>query len=323
MRLSRWLVPLVVPSLLGCTIDLGSLTRVQPLEETLLYGERGPKLVLLEIEGMISESERRSPLGRGRPNVVARAREALDLATEDDDVAGLLLRIRSPGGTVAASETLYHEILRWKRENEKPVIAYMQGLATSGGYYVSMAADRVIAHPTSITGSIGVIMTGVNLSGLMQRFGIADQTFKSGEFKDAGSPLRPMRPEEQEQLQSVIDDLQARFVEVVVRGRPALDQAAVARLANGRIFSANQALEAGLVDQIGHLDEAIEVAEGLAGIPESRVVVYHRSNEYWNNIYNRGPGTPLQVVDVDVLTLAQDRLPAGFYYLWPAAVEWP
>ncbi|MCZ6569140.1 MAG: signal peptide peptidase SppA [Deltaproteobacteria bacterium] len=308
-------------SLMGCTIDLGSLTRVDPLKETRVRGEAGPKLVLLEIEGVISNRQRQSPLSPTRPSLVARAREALDLAAKDKHVAGLLLRIQSPGGTVAASETLYHEILRWKAENEKPVVAYMQGLATSGGYYVAMAADRVIAHPTSVTGSIGVIMAGVNLSGLMQRFGISDQTLKSGEFKDAGSPLRPMQPQEREQLQSVIDGLHARFVEVVEQGRPGLEPAAVKRLADGRIFTAEQALKAGLVDEIGHLDYAIEVTEKLAQISESQVVMYHRPGEYVENIYSRPPATPLQLVDIDVLSLTSDRLPAGFYYLWPPALQ--
>ena len=315
-----WLMSLC---LAGCMIDLSSFTGLKPLEETRVRGDGGPKLVMLEIEGMISDSETRSPLGLTRASLVARAREALDLASEDDDVAGLLLRIRSPGGTVAASETLYHEIVRWRDENQKPVVAYMQGLATSGGYYVAMAADRVIAHPTTVTGSIGVIVRGINVSGLMERFGVTDQTLKSGEFKDAGSALRPMRSDEREQLQSVIDDLHGRFVEVVSKGRPALDDATVQRLSNGRIFTANQALEAGLVDQIGHLDEAIEAAEKLAEIPESRVVVYHRPREYRANIYSRAPRMPVQVVDIDVLTLTRDWLPPGFYYLWPMAVEGP
>ena len=312
---------LVTLGLMGCSIDLGSLTRVDPLEETRVRGEEGPKLVLLEIEGVISDTERQSALSPTRPSLVARAQEVLDLAAEDNDVAGLLLRIQSPGGTVSASETLYYEILRWKTENEKPVVAYMQGLATSGAYYVAMAADRVIAHPTSVTGSIGVIMAGVNVSGLMKRFGVSDQTLTSGEFKDAGSPLRPMKSQERKQLQSVIDGLQGRFVEVVVVGRPELDQAAVEGLANGRIFTAEQALEVGLVDQIGHLDDAIEATEKLAQISESRVVLYHRPSEYVDNVYSRAPAAPVQVVDIDVLSLTSARLPAGFYYLWPPALQ--
>ena len=208
----RWsFAPLVILCLAACTIDLGSLTRVEPLVESRVRGDSGPKLVMLEIEGVITDFERRSRLGSTRPSPVARARQALELAAEDDDVAGLVLRIQSPGGTVAASETLYHELMMWKQETNLPVVAYMQGIATSGGYYVAMAADRVIAHPATVTGSIGVIVTGLNVSALMERFGIEDQTLKSGEFKDAGSPLRPMRAEERAQLQSVLDDFHGRM----------------------------------------------------------------------------------------------------------------
>jgi protease-4 len=122
-------------------------------------------------------------------------------------VVALLLRVNSPGGTVSASETLYHELERWKERSGKPVVAYLQGLATSGGYYVAMSADEVVAHPTAITGSIGVVMLGINVSGLMERFGVEDQTFTSGDFKDAGSALRPMRPEERAYFDEVIGDL--------------------------------------------------------------------------------------------------------------------
>ena len=314
---------LVILCLTACTIDLGSLTRVEPLVESQVRGASGPKLVMLEIEGVITDFERRSRLGSARPSPVARAREALELAAQDDDVAGLVLRIQSPGGTVAASETLYHELMMWKQETNLPVVAYMQGIATSGGYYVAMAADRVIAHPATVTGSIGVIVTGVNVSALMERFGIEDQTLKSGEFKDAGSPLRPMRDEERAQLQSVLDDFHGRFIEVVDSGRPELDAIAVRILADGRIFSANQALEAGLIDQIGHLDEALDEAQKMAGLTESQVVVYHRPSEYQNNIYSRPPSTSVPMVDIDVLTFAHDRLPTGFYYLWPLAIDFP
>ena len=320
----RWsFAPLVILCLAACTIDLGSLTRVEPLVESRVRGDAGPKLVMLEIEGVITDFEKRSRLGSTRPSPVARAREALELAARDDKVAGLVLRIQSPGGTVAASETLYHELMMWKQETNLPVVAYMQGIAASGGYYVAMAADRVIAHPSTVTGSIGVIMTGVNVSALMQRFGVEDQTLKSGEFKDAGSPLRPMRDEERAQLQSVIDDFHGSFIEVVDSGRPELDGVTVRVLADGRIFSAKQALEAGLIDQIAHLDEALDEAQKMAGIPESQVVVYHRASEYQNNIYSRTPSTSVPMVDIDVLTFANDRLPTGFYYLWPPAIDVP
>ena len=321
IRLAGALV--LAAALTGCVIDFGSLTRTRPLEEKVVLGESGPKIAMIEVDGMITESPRSSPLGVTRPSLVARTREALDLARDDDDVVALLLRVNSPGGTVSASETLYHELERWKERSGKPVMAYLQGLATSGGYYVAMSADEVVAHPTAITGSIGVIMVGINVSGLMERFGVADQTFTSGEFKDAGSPLRPMRPEERAYFDEVIGDLHVRFRDVVVFGRPGLSPEAIELLADGRIFTARQALDVGLVDHIGHLDDAVKRLEERLGIRESRVVVYHRPAEYRENVYTKAGVAPVQIVDIDLFPLALRRLEPGFYYLWSSAVGAP
>jgi protease-4 len=306
----------------ACLIDFGSLTRVQPLQETVVYGEEGPKILMLELDGLLTESPERSPFG-DRPSVVADTQEMLDRSADEGDVVALLLRIRSPGGTVAASETLYHAILKWKQETGRPVVAHMQGLATSGGYYVAMSADHVVAHPTTITGSIGVVMMGLNLSGLMKKLGVENQTFTSGEFKDTGSPLRAMRPDERAQVQGVVDDLQARFLEVVDAGRPGLEAEEVGVLADGRIYTARQALETGLIDEIGFLEESVAATEMRAGIDRSRVVTYHRPNEYQNNLYSRSGLPPVQVVDVDLVDLAHWLVPAGFYYVWPPALGGP
>ncbi|UCE84691.1 MAG: signal peptide peptidase SppA [Deltaproteobacteria bacterium] len=309
--------------LTGCVLDLGSLTQTRPLEETVVMGEGGPKIAMIEVEGVITESPRSSALGVERPSLVARSREALDMARDDDDVAALLLRVNSPGGTVSASETLYHEIQRWKQRSGKPVVAYLQGLATSGGYYVAMAADEVVAHPTAITGSIGVIMVGINVSGLMERFGVADQTFTSGEFKDAGSPLRPMRAEERDYFEQVVVDLHGRFREVVRLGRPALPPEDLDPISDGRIFTARQAADLGLVDRVGHLEHAVRALEARAGLSHSRVVVYHRPSEYRENVYSEaGPG-PVQVVDIDLLPPFSHRLAPGFYYIWSPAAGAP
>jgi protease-4 len=313
--MNRLLAPLaaIAWTLTGCTFNVAPFGGIEPLEESVLLGEAGPKLVMLELEGTLVEGSRSTPLGTRIPGIVAEVREALDLAAEDDEVRGLLLRINSPGGTVSASETLHHEILRWQEETGHPVVAYFQGLATSGGYYVAMSAEEVISHPTTVTGSIGVIMLNLNLSGLMEKLGVSDQTFTGGERKDAGSPFREMLPEERAQLQSVVDDLHARFKDVVAQGRPALGREAVERLADGRIFSAAQALDAGLVDAVGYLEDAVESLESRLEIEESRVVTYHRPAEYRNNVY----GMPL--IDVDLFPLAGLSAP-GFYYIWPPAL---
>ncbi|MCP5044735.1 MAG: signal peptide peptidase SppA [bacterium] len=310
---------------IGCfapIIDLGSLGQVSPLSEVTIVDGGEARLVLLELTGVISFEESGWNLGGQKPSMVSRMHEALDLAARDGRVRGLVLRVRSPGGGAAASETLHHLVKTWREQTRKPVVAYLQEVAASGGYYVAMAADHVIAHPASIAGSIGVLMPGVNLSGLMGRFGVEDQSLTSGAFKDTGSAMRPMREDERAQLQSVIDDLYRRFVDVVDAGRPKLDRGSVEQLADGRVFTANQALEAGLVDEVGYLEEAIGSAERLAGISNASVVSYREGGESANSIYsNLSTQTAAPKTEINVLSIGPSQLPAGFYYLWPQALS--
>lgn len=313
---------LLAGCILYAPVDLGSLGGPGKLRETVVLGESGPKIAMIDITGVISEEEGRGRIGFGdKPSVVVETRNALDLAADDPEVIGVLLRINTPGGSVSASDTLHHEIELWKSETKHPVVAFLNGLATSGGYYVAMASDRVIAHPAAVTGSIGVIMPGLSFEGLMDKYGVADQTITSGPYKDAGSMFRDMKPAERAQLQSVIDDLFARFEEVVTKGRPALTPDKVTAVSDGRVFSSRQALDAGLVDQLGYLEDAVADLEQRAGIQESRVVVYHRANQTRENIYSRGPNIAVQVTDVNLLPVRASDLAPGFYYLWPGALE--
>jgi len=196
-----------------------------------------------------------------------------------------------------------------------------------------MAADSVQAHPTTVTGSIGVIFSSVNFAGLMEKVGIEDQTITAGEFKDAGSPFRRLTDEERSQLQSIVDDLYARFRDIVVLGRPELDREQVNVLANGRIYSAPQALENGLVDKIGTIEDAVGMIERQLGVSSSRVVAYHRPREQRRNLYTRAmPALPFSTgrgaalggqgaVNPERLAMIglEDLLRRpGFHYLW-----WP
>lgn len=317
------LLALLLPFVLsGCffNLDLASLTQSPPLVEHVVMGEDGPKIAMLEVQGLIVDASSRSQLGGRSPSMAARVREALELVQEDDEVVAVLLRIYSPGGTVSASETIHYQLQRFQEESDLPLIAYMHGLATSGGYYIAMASDRVIAHPTTVTGSIGVIMSGLNFAGLMERYGVEDQSFTSGDFKDSGSPFRKMRSDEREQLQSVVEDLYGRFVEVVQAGRPELTEETISGLADGRVYSAKQALQHGLIDEVAHLEDVVDAIEAAEGVSESRLVVYAPEGEYRANVYSRIP-RELQI-DVHLLPMPQ-ALPAGFYYLWPAMLRSP
>lgn len=311
---------LAAVGLLGCvTVNLPFGTG--SLEQQVVYGTKGPKILMVDISGFLS-SQASDDFLRPEEAITARVHQELKLAAEEGDIRALLLRVDSPGGSVTASEILYDEIERFKQEHHVPVVVQMMGVAASGAYYVSMAGDQVRAYPTTVTGSIGVVMLGVNLSGLMAKLGIENQTLTTGPYKDAGSPLRPMRPAERAQLQSVEDDLFHRFLAVVDKGRAKLTPQQVRKLADGRVYSAEQALHNGLIDAIGTLPEAVDATKAAAGIEgEARVVVYHRPSELRENLFST------RSLERDPAARGSVRAESGgpgFLYLWqPSSAALP
>jgi protease-4 len=308
---------LLMGVLAGCvTIDMpwGKPGR---LRETVVEGERGPKIALIEIEGVLREVAKPRRFGLGEEeSPVARIRAQLDMAAKDGAVKAVVLRIHSPGGTATASDIIYNEIQRFKAKKPVPVVAQLMGLATSGAYYAAMAADSVYAQPTTVTGSIGVIFMGVNMAGLMEKLGLADQTITTGPYKDVGSPLRRMTAEERVLVQSVVNDLYRRFVAVVETGRPHLTPGRVAELADGRIYSATQAQANGLIDGIADLSSTLDEVRRRAGLEETRVVSYHRRREWRENLYTLPPGSETSAFEpASILELLQGPT---FAYLW-----WP
>jgi protease-4 len=315
----------------GCIYVSGAISpfghKRRPLQETGVSGEGRDKILLLDVSGIISGQEREQALGlASEESTVARVQEALRVAREDERVRAVVLRIESPGGEVTASDTLYREIMRFKAETERPVIAALMDVATSGAYYAALAADRIVVNPTTVTGSVGVILVGLNVQGLMTKLGIRDQTVKSGAHKDLLSPFRDATAEERAIVQGVIAELHERFVGLVIERRPAIAAADLERVTDGRIFTASQAAALGLVDDIGYVDDAITLARQAAGVERARVVMYHRVDEYRENIYSYSranlPGAaarPGLSGDGDVVSLRL-RLPARpgprFMYLW-------
>ena len=318
---------LLVAPLLGCIqIELLGGGRGK-LVETVVHVQGGEgtgaaRFLLVDVDGIIHLGDQSSLLGT-KESTVARIREQLDAARRDASIRGVLLRIDSPGGGATASDVIYSELLRFKRDRAVPIVAHFLGMAASGGYYVAMAADELVAEPTTVTGSIGVIFAGVNLSGLMERWGIEDQTLTAGRYKDAGSMLRPQTREDREILQSVIDDLYARFRTVVGRGRPELSPGRIDTLADGRLYSAKQALENGLIDRVGDIEEAVGRLQERAGVERSVVVSYHRPSEWRRNLYTRSrdEGVPLEHSEPRRMPL--EGLTPGFLYLWPGASQLP
>jgi protease-4 len=312
-RLSR--LGAAVLLLVGCSVVSIDLTpRVRPLEESTLEGSGPGKVLLIDLAGVLAEEPILTLESRPQVPLLARVREELEKAEDDDRVRAVVLRINSPGGTVTASDILYHEIMRFKERRKVPVVASILDVGASGGYYVALAADRILAHPTTVTGSIGVLMLTVNAGGLLEKIGVSASYVKSGEFKDMGSPFRSLRPEERALFQDLIDRFYGRFVELVARSRK-LDEARVRAFADGRVYTASQALALGLVDQIGYLEEAIAAGKSAAGLAEATVIAYHRPRQYRATIYSSTETpAPATLPDLARIVVSGPR----FLYLW-----WP
>jgi len=189
----------------------------------------------------------------------------LDQARRQPAVRAILIRVNSPGGDAVASDEIYREIRRTRTEFKKPVVVYMESLAASGGYYVSAAADRIVANPNTLTGSIGVIITLPTYDELFNKIGIKVYVFRSGAFKDTTSGTRPLRPDEEALMQELVNQAYQRFVDAVAEGRN-LPRDRVLQVADGRILTGSQARDAGLVDELGDFRRAVQLAAELGGI---------------------------------------------------------
>ena len=299
----------------GC-ITVNLIQPPGPVTEMKLSGTGDGKVLLLDLSGIISSQDKEGIIPQ--PNMLAMFKEELTMASKDDKIKAVVVRINSPGGTVTASDILYHELREFKAKKKVPVIASMMDVAASGGYYLAMAADNVLVHPSTVTGSIGVIMLTVNARGLLEKVGVEASAITSGPRKDMGSPFRVMTAEERGIFQSVIDSFYQRFLAVVQEGRPNLSAEQIKKLADGRIYSGDQAKAAGLIDEIGYLDDAIQLAKKKAGLTEARIVTYGRGGEYKNNVYSRLFGTSSGITglaNLDLLSMVRGGTPQ-FMYLW-------
>jgi protease-4 len=190
---------------------------------------------------------------------------------EDNDISAVIVRINSPGGAVAPSQEIFREIR--KTSQTKKVVASLGSVAASGGYYVAAAADRIVANPGTITGSIGVIVEFIQIQELLNKIGVGFEVLKSGEFKDMGSPHRKLTPQDKAVIQDLIGDIQGQFVEAVAEGR-GLPVEKVREIADGRVFSGEKAMELGLVDELGNFQDAVDVTKEMAGIRGEVELVY-------------------------------------------------
>jgi protease-4 len=297
---------------------------IRPLEEKTVEGSGDAKILLMELSGFISEDAggRGLTIGAAQPHVplLVRVREELTKARGDDRVKALVVRINSAGGTVTASDIIYREIEEFRTRTKVPVITVMMDVAASGGYYVALVGDTILAHPTTVTGSIGVIMLTLNAQGLLEKIGVSASAIKSDARKDMGSPFRPLTEEERAIFQRVIDQLHSQFVaKVAERRRLPIERARA--LADGRIYTAGQALAEGLVDRISYMGEALEIAKRAAGVDQARLVVYRRPREYRATYYAQAPGqaatSPADTAVTQVMALLGGGGPRLLYLWWP------
>jgi protease IV len=250
VRTALALLGLLILAVIGVSL-LTSLA----LDGGLLVGER---VALIRIEGVILDS---------RETI-----EELHRFTDKPSIKAVVLRIDSPGGGVVPSQEIHREVLKARKDGRLKVVASMGNLAASGGYYIAVATDKIVANPGTLTGSIGVIMELANVQGLLEKVGVQSVIIKSGRYKDLASPLRAMSEEDRALLQRLLDDVHDQFIQAVAAGR-ALNVEDVRPLADGRIFTGRQARTAKLVDELGDLQDAIKLAARLVGIEgEPRVV---------------------------------------------------
>lgn len=255
--------------------SLGEELAKQEAEETVVSGFGEDKIALINIDGIIVEKESAGGLGAVAEEITSarKIKKILQQVADDPKVKILVVRVNSPGGSAVASEEIYKEFSDFKKTTGMKIVVYFSDIAASGGYYVSMAADKIVANPSSITGSIGVIISYLNFQDLAAKYGVEMITYKSGPHKDIVSEFRKPTEEEKAIIQSVVSDSYDNFVNAVSQGRKlSVDQ--VRQLADGRIYSAKQAVGLKLIDDLGTFEEAIDTAKDLAGISQATVVEF-------------------------------------------------
>jgi protease IV len=309
----------------GLRFVIDAVPAEDDMVETVVFAESGSgsgsKVAQIDVTGVIVDAELPGLLAPGE-NPTARFVEALGMAETDSAVKAVVLRINSPGGTVTASDVMYREVLRFKQRTGKPVVVSMADVAASGGYYLACAGDEVFAMPTTVTGSIGVIMQTFNFSDGMRKIGIRADASTSGPNKAVGSPFEPMPSEHRELLQSLVNEFYGNFKSIVLSNRPAVSPGDVEWVTDGRVVTGKRAAEIGLVDHVGDLYDAYAAAKRRAGLGAARLVKYHRPLEHVASPYaiasvpaggSSAAGTNLLQLNVSVGALST---PTNFYYIW-------
>jgi protease-4 len=305
------------------TFVVGVAPGGQALQSTVIQSDSrwgSPRIAVIDVSGVLSNTDRQGLLSTGL-NPVAAFTEQLAAAAIDPQVKAVVLRINSPGGSVTATDMMYRELLRFREQTGKPVIAMMMDVAASGGYYLACGADEIVAYPTTLTASIGVLLQTVSLKPALQRIGIETETLVSGSNKAAGSPFETLSEDQRKLLQNIVDDYAASFKSIVREARPSIPADRFDTLTDGRVMTGSDALQAGLVDRVGDLRDAFTLAFQAAGFERGDVIKYHRPLDYVASPYattpSGNPSTQINLIQIDASDLL-DQLGTrvGAYYLW-------
>ena len=308
----------------SCTsIKLNLFTgKTEPLREYTLSGNGKWKVLIIPIEGIISNHADFSLVAE-HPGMLESIISQLKVAAEDDRIKAVLLKVDSPGGLTTASDILYNEINKFKNKTGKKVVVSMMDVAASGAYMISLPADMITAHPTSITGSVGVVFMRPQISGLMEKIGMKVDVTKSGKNKDMGSPFRQPLPDEDALFQHVIDQLNSQFQNLIKKHRKITPES-MKKIATAQIFLASDAQKLGLIDKVCYLEEALDECKSLAKLSQNaRIIIYRRKFYPNDNIYNTSlsqyKGSNVSLIDFGVLKNI-GAIKSGFYCIWPGAI---
>lgn len=308
----------------GCGSGAGYLIRPvsakDELVETVVSRDPGlfvsAKVAVIDVDGLLFNQRDGGFFGSGE-NPVSLFIEKLGAAQADPNVRAVVLRLNSPGGGVTASDLMYRRLIEFKEKRKIPVIAMIEDVGASGAYYVACGADSIIVTPTSVTGSIGVIVQTFSLAGTMAKLGIEARAVTSGPMKDMASPFKPLDDADRKVIQEIVTEFHNRFIDTVAAGRPKMTRDAVAALADGRIYTGTQAVANGLADSTGDVEAAIKQAREKAGLRAAKVVMYDRSWGYKANVYSASPlgGMQMNLLNLSAADVAAWLRPQ-FLYLW-------
>jgi len=315
------LILMMITACSGPRIKLFSDT-IDPLKEFTLEGSGSDKILLIPVNGLISDMPKKG-LVHTSASVVEQIVSQISKAEKDKHIKAVLFKINSPGGTITASDLLYHEISLFKERTGTKITVSMMDVATSGAYYISLPADLIMAHPTTVTGSVGVIYLQPKVGGLMDKIGLGVDVKKYGKNKDMGSPFRDSSEEEQKLMQKAVNDFGERFIRLVQKHRKP-ERQALSEISTARVFLAEEALKLGLVDKIGYLSDAVKESKILAGVSKDARVVVYRCNEFPEDNYYNTAGIASEDLNISVINIELPEslsLKTGLYYLWPGAMS--